>query len=138
MAQRNGMRIDQADDIVQMIPQKQKSYDDLCTALDWCCALFVVERPFRPEYLEALVAQHGIQPLLPAVGFVWTDTESAWDELELWQDIWAKVGWWRYGIPRKTLDRVMTKEERATLAALPDMLTVYRGFTAEGGENGYS
>ncbi|MTD98799.1 hypothetical protein GIY56_00685 [Paracoccus sp. YIM 132242] len=135
---RVGMKPDMVPSVLDWIRDAQAGFDACCAAKNWTCALLWVMRPYRLEYLEKLIDMHGIQRLLLAVGYVWSDTESAYDESETWDWIWSRVKWRKDGQLRKTRDRVMSLEERAFLASLPSTIRVYRGFCGEGGEHGFS
>jgi hypothetical protein len=72
---------------------------------------------------------------------VWTDAENVsndGDAISLWQDIWQQVSWTRQGRARKRRFHVMEPAERELFDALPDRLTVYRGYSIAGNEHGYS
>lgn len=120
------------------IEAKTRMYRERCAAGEWSAALVLVDRPFRLEYLESLIDQHGMQRLLSVIGHIWQDTENAFADGEIWEGIWARVRWRKDGKPRKTRHRVMTKAERALLASLPETLTIYRGFSGANGQHGFS
>lgn len=121
------------------IERRQKIFDDLCAERDWVAALYVVERPYRYEYLNMLMENYGVEPLLAAVGFVWCDAHSiAQDEDGIWGEIWDRVLFTKARTSRKRRFYVMDAEERAAFAELPEDLTVYRGFQTEGGEESWS
>ena len=126
---------DRLADIPAAVAAKRAIYKEHVAAGDYAAALFVVERPFRPDFLLELMGALGVDPLLPAVGFAWCDTEAgfAWQ----WDDIWWRVTYSGDDLRPNRLD-VMTAEDRATYDALPETFIVYRGFSREGGEAGRS
>ena len=123
---------------VPLYPNLKRLYDERCAARNWIDALLLVRRQHRLAHLLHLIDQHGIASLLPAVGDVWQDSESVYADGEDWDWIWLRVIRTRQGKPRKTAYRVMRPAERAVFDALPQELTIYRGYIGEDGEYGLS
>lgn len=119
-------------------PNLKRRYDEQRAARNWIDALLLVRRQHRLAHLLHLIDQHGIDSLLPAVGDVWQDSESVYADEEDWEWIWLRVVRTRRGKPRKKAYRVMTPAERAVFDALPQELTIYRGYIGEDGEYGLS
>jgi hypothetical protein len=119
--------------IIDAIAHKEMVFNQFCKDADWQSALFVVERPYRPQYLADLISCYGAKPLLSAVNYVWTDagyTSNDPGRSKLWQKIWRNV--------RKEIFNVMDEVDRESFDALPEHLTVYRGYSICGNEIGYS
>lgn len=126
--------------VASSIFEKQGLFEEYCKSGKWESALFIVERPYRAEYLADLIQKHGSERLITAVGHVWSDAgyTSSGDDFNLWQDIWNQVSWTKVGKARKRRYHVMDVEDRKTLQALPETLSIYRGFGVAQGEYGYS
>jgi hypothetical protein len=88
------------------------------------------ETPYRLDALLGYGLRLSDESYWEAVRFAWTDTETPGLNLELWEQV--------LDAPRLGRDALMTSDERATLAALPDEVTVYRGFNHDGGQFGLS
>lgn len=127
--------------IASAIAAKEAKFAQLCDAGDWEGALFVVERPYRAEYLSDLMEKFGAERLITAVNFVWTDAANVSNDEEafdLWRHIWWRVSRTRAGKDRRRRFHVMDASERQAFNALPDRLTVYRGYSVSGNDYGYS
>lgn len=95
--------------------------------------VFMHERPWR---FEAMVEYFDRHPDIPGkvfweeVGHVWTDSENIYENLYEWKEVWNDTK------PGKRF--AMRASERKKLAALPDTVTVYRGVSHEGDDDGIS
>lgn len=92
--------------------------------------VFLHERPYRFEAL--LAGRERIQPdsdqWWAVVGDVWIDSENLWQHADEWRELLA--------LPDARA--IMTDDEREALAALPDVVTVWRGCQATLNEDGLS
>lgn len=80
------------------------------------------------ERAETLAARIGVENVAPYKRRI----RRAWVEAELpsrCPDAWARI--WR-AVAASSADRVMSRRERRFHAALPTVVTVYRGFSGEG------
>lgn len=90
----------------------------------------MVSKRHRRDYLLDLIREHGVENLYDAIRSVWTGVDFFADYHLLWCEVWAEV--------RDSVDgrrQVIHPDDREAFDALPDLLTVYRGFQRdEGGE----
>jgi hypothetical protein len=127
--------------VASWIEASEAEFDRLCEVGDWQGALITVQRPYRAEYLLDLMQKHGAEKLISAVDYVWTDAgyvSKDEDASDLWECIWSQVSWTRDGKPRKRRFHVMETADREVFHALPERLTVYRGYSIDGCDYGYS
>ncbi|WP_374928976.1 hypothetical protein [Kytococcus sedentarius] len=77
------------------------------------------------ETLAARIEVEGVEALVPRIRRAWVEAELPSRCPEAWATIWRAVA---------TADpaRVMSRRERRALAALPPVVTAYRGFGGEG------
>lgn len=118
-------------------------FERFCAERDWEGALLSLNRQDRPEALFYLINRVSVERLFEAINLVWTDTENAWEDEDIWIDIWLRVTWvWdrkaRTLKLRQRRRNVMSKDEREFFNRLPENLVLYRGFDQEGGWCGWS
>lgn len=98
---------------------------------DWHTYVFLHERPYRFEALMHL-DQEGLlddaEDRWKLVRDVWIDSENIWQHYDEWYDVLSSAG----------ASLMMLDEEAAALAALPDVVTIYRGAKLEINEDGLS
>jgi hypothetical protein len=108
------------------IARANKAYqlkkDDIDRSLrekGWISYLMFHERPFRVDAARTLL-HNGVAgaEFGELLRHVWIDSENIYQNRRVWRDFWE--------IPDIEAG-VMNEEERDTLAALPDVVTVYRG-----------
>jgi hypothetical protein len=99
---------------------------------DWKGFVWPHERPYRPDAVMQLIEEFGVsgKQLWPVVGEVWCDTENVRHYFNFWRKIWSM----------DDADRplVMSDEERAALALLPERFEIWRGVNHEDAVRGYS
>lgn len=97
---------------------------------DWHSYIWLHERPYRFEALQTLFTDHPISndDWHSLVRDVWIDSENLWQHYDEWLEVFENVDG----------QRLMTDEEKARLAALPDTVPIYRGATLEVNEEGLS
>lgn len=101
----------------------------------WHSYVYLHERPYRVEAFEVLANdldvfddETGYWELL---GSIWTDSENIHQNEGMWRDFLTD--------PRPGRESMMNEAERTALAEdYDDTITVYRGFTVEGREEGLS
>ena len=125
-------------EIFDSIHSRRARFESLCAAGDWEGALWTVERPYRPQFLAELIQRHGIEKMYSVIAEVWTDTETVYSEWENWEFIWDEVAASKSGKRGLNARKMMNADERKYYARLPAKFTVYRGFSAEDGEFGWS
>lgn len=126
---------------------KKDALEKAIAERDWFTYIGLHERPYRVDALLRLTgrapASLVIAGMLPLkveltdaeywdlVGYVWTDSENIWQNLDEWETLWSSD---RPGREQ----HVMDDEEREFLANLPDLVTAYRGAVLETNEDGMS
>lgn len=106
---------------------KRKRLAECAEKGDWYTYVFLHERPYRASALQQVPPDHDGWEML--VGDVWTDTENFHQEEEFWRLIWAIAG--------QALG-AMDEDERAAFDALPDEITVFRGYSHDDAALGIS
>lgn len=98
----------------------------------WDHYLWLHERPYRVHAFARIAAQLNDRTYWEQLGRLWTDSENIFEAEALWLRLLTD--------PARAANRglMMTSEERAHLAALPDRITVYRGYSQPGRGNGMS
>jgi hypothetical protein len=103
----------------------------------WGVYVFLHERPYRFDALMEIMDPSGFwdeggdgAEYWKLISDVWTDSENINQHFEGWCDLWASEMSGR--------ELVMDEEERAALAALPDLITVWRGAGHPGAAEGLS
>ena len=89
---------------------------------DWERFVFLHERPYRIDALETVLFEEEVNDpdrIWPLIAGVWIDSENIWQCLDQWVDIWNTEG--------HSHAVFMEDDEMATLNALPDTITVWRG-----------
>lgn len=98
---------------------------------NWHRYVFLHERPFRFDALQSVQDKFTDgKEYWRVVGSVWTDSENIYQQFAAWKRLWASSLAGR--------DALMDEEEREVLAAMPEVLTVYRGFKIKKSERGLS
>jgi hypothetical protein len=114
--------------------QKTKAVAAAIAEGNWATFVFLHERPYRVDALEAVLFEHEIEDpaiVWPLISSVWIDSENIYQNFRRWKDIWEVP------VPRRTV-KIMDMEERAALNALPATITVYRGVAHESSVGGMS
>lgn len=89
------------------------------------------ERPHRLNATLRLIEDGiSVKQLWPVIGRVWCDTENVRRNFDLWRGIWSMND------PDRAL--VMSDEERAALASLPQRFEIWRGVSNEDAVRSYS
>lgn len=124
--------------ILDSIHSRRERFEHLCADGNWEDALWTVERPYRPQFLAELIERHGVEKMYSAIASVWTDTETAYFEWENWEFIWDEVAASKRGERGFHVCQMMSAQEGKYYAKLPAEFTIYRGFSDEDGEFGWS
>lgn len=121
--------------VVETIADLSRCYEKGCANGEFQNALCAVVKPYRREYLLNLINEHGVERLYPAIRSVWIGVDWFWEDYWTWLSVWSAVQDEEGGCRQ-----VIHPEERETFDALPETLTVYRGFQrvedVEDGEGG--
>lgn len=112
---------------------KKKAVEDARKAGDWGQFVFLHERPYRIDALETVLFEEEITDkniVWPLIARVWIDSENIWQVFDQWIDIW--------NTPDHDRSIFMEGDELATLDALPDVITVWRGVAHQSSVSGMS
>lgn len=96
---------------------------------DWDKMLAIYARPYRMALFARIADRLADSHYWETLAWIWRDSENIWQNRADWVKLWRSK--------RPNREAVMTEEERATLAGLPERLTVYRG-TQRGRATGLS
>lgn len=112
---------------------KKAGVEAAAAADDWPAYVFLHERPHRFEALM-FARDFGTCPepdFWELAADVWVDSENIWQHADDWYDLFEAAS---------ADDRaaMMSTEERAALAAMPESITVWRGCEREVNEDGLS
>lgn len=88
------------------------------------------ERPYRLQAFEEIQENLGDREYWSLLGEIWTDTENAWANLDLWREFFSS--------DRGEREYLMDWDEQMAFASLADTVTVYRGCQEGINENGIS
>jgi hypothetical protein len=98
----------------------------------WHTYVMIHERPHRLDALRRIARDERMTDAAywSLVSEVWIDSENIWQNLDEWHDV----------LEADRLDReaMMDADERAALASMPDVVTIYRGCTSGLNEEGFS
>jgi hypothetical protein len=115
--------------INRVFRHKVEKLEEFVREKKWHLFVFMHERPYRLDALHTVIYEHGVvepEQVWPLVGSIWTDSENIWQNYDAWRDIWSLDDEDNtFVIENRHL--VMSEEERAMLAAMPETLEVYRG-----------
>lgn len=89
----------------------------------WHSYVFLTERPWRFERLIEIADEMTDEEFWTLVSDVWQDSENIRENQEDWDELLRSE--------RPGRAAMMTDEERSELEALPSIVTVYQGHTAE-------
>ena len=114
---------------------KNKSIDEAISEEKWARFVFLHERPYRLDALVSIIRDYGEtrqDVILPLLADVWTDSENIYQNFKTWTELWR--GKWS----SQPLDRtfVLSEADNAAFKALPDRLTIYRGWVKHKGSIG--
>ena len=118
------------DMINQMYRQKVKALEDAAENKDWGRFVYMHERPYRVQAFTQIAEELSPEEYWPLLGDVWIDTENQWQYIDELSDLLAA------DLPSREL--IMQEDERASLAAMPDEITIYRGYQVGKNEGGLS
>ena len=110
----------------QAYEQKKAAVHEAILAGDWNTVLILHERPYRVSVLTRV--PRDTPDYWDMVATWWCDTEFPSHHLDVWIEL----------LDHPDAHRMMDPDERAVFDSLPEVVTVYRGVGAEGGEDGLS
>lgn len=99
---------------------------------DWAQYLWLHERPYRVFAFARIAAQMSDADYWARLAQVWTDSENIFEAEQLWLRLLRDPA----RLPTRHL--LMDNGERDHLAALPDQIAVYRGYSHPGRRGGMS
>lgn len=106
------------------LAQKKKALAQAVNEGDYYSYVYLYERPYRAIALENIVGGLEDDEYWQMCASVWTDTENHWQERLRWNRLLRS--------DRPEQEHFMTGEEQEAFAALPDELTVHRGWNGLG------
>lgn len=118
------------DMINEMYRQKSKAVDEASQNREWNRFIFMHERPYRIAAFTQIAEELTPEEYWPLLGDIWTDTENQWQYIDELKDLLT------YDLPSR--DLIMEEDERASLAAMPDEIKIYRGYQVGKNESGLS
>jgi hypothetical protein len=104
----------------EMYERKKARLAEAIAKEDWNTFIFTHERPYRFDALLDLLSRE-----IPAkeygrlLGEAWIDSNNVYQNRRAWRNLWSA--------PDIDVSAAMDEKERSALAALPDLVTVYRG-----------
>lgn len=111
--------------------QKQHMYREHKAKREFSAVIFAVyERAYRLYGFAEIAGDLDDEEYWELLGAMWTDSENIHENEQQWMEFLSDE--------RPMQDRMMEEEERAALAAMPETLTVYRGFEVEERHEGLS
>jgi hypothetical protein len=99
-------------------------------ARDWPTLFMLIAKPYRVEALCWVRSEMTDEQYWTHLGEVWTSVENLWQYKTSIRSLLAD--------PRPGRERMMNETERAALAALPDIVPVFRGALLGRNEHGWS
>ena len=117
------------------LQKKKEAIQQAIATKDWIKAVVLHERPWRINALHKIMLHGYIDDpaeYWPVLVEFWIDSENIHQNYDLWIDLWSAED---MGCPRQ---HGMGESELATLAALPEEITVYRTVACEEYANGLS
>jgi len=97
---------------------------------EWGSYIALHERPYRLHAFVEISYELDDPTYWEMVGDWWTDSENIHQNFDDWLDLWSA--------DRLDRDLAMDEEERAALAAMPEVLTIYRGYQHSASKLGMS
>ena len=115
----------------RMYDQKVKAVAEAKASKDWSQVIWLHERPHRFDALEKMYDDvEDDEQWWSLVADVWNDSENIWQNADEWSELLDSE--------RPSRHAMMNEEEREALAALPEIITMYRGAQSELNEDGMS
>lgn len=103
--------------------QKRRAVNTARADGNWSTYVWMHERPFRLQAFTEVEGLMADQTYWELLGEVWRDSENIREDAEAWRQLWrADRGDTKY---------LMSDEEQATLAGMPDVFIVHQGHTDE-------
>lgn len=113
---------------------KKEAFEQALSEGRWSEAIWLYERPYRFQALQECIdlgMAADPEKYWNAVSMVWVDSENIWQNLDAWCDTWR-------GVLEEKVNYAIDEKQRKRLAAMPDMIPIWRGFTHQDGTDGLS
>ena len=110
--------------------QKLDSVARAIEGRDWVSYLYLHERPYRLDAFMDIADEMSDNHYWENLASIWIDSENIWQN----QDTWVSA----FSSDRSSSDSMMLQKELDELAALPNKITIYRGYKKGGNKNGLS
>jgi hypothetical protein len=106
--------------IAQCYERKKKIGDDFLEQKKWSSYLFLIEKPYRAAALSRIQDRMTDAEYWENVSWVWTSSESNRMDNRIWKRLLSSA--------RPEQRSMMCEQEQKVFDALPDRITIYRGF----------
>jgi hypothetical protein len=104
----------------EVLRRKKEAREQMLDEGAWWQYVFLIyERPYQLDALLDVADQIGDAEFWDLVGDVWRDTENAYEQYDLWYEV--------FHLDRACREEMMNAEEQEFLAKQPDQIKVYRG-----------
>lgn len=100
--------------------QKTELIRDAQDRKDWDQLVALYERPYRLKAFQRIQKQLNDRTYWRLLASIWVDSENIWQLVLNWERLLCSK--------RSHREKFMFLKERKVLAALPDIVTVYRGY----------
>ena len=110
--------------------QKVEGLQEALAEGEWNSVVYLHERPYRLWAFRTYMEKMNDAQYWELLGDIWVDSENIWQNEGDWRDCFHST--------RPGSEGMMDDDERATLAAMPSRLTIYRGFTHDDRVDGLS
>ena len=110
--------------------EKQKALSEAKKEGDFSAYVFLYERPYRVNAFDRIAEKMGDVAYHELLSSIWTDSENIWQVKALWKKLLKAR--------EKSKSLFMDKKERRVFDKLPEVLTVYRGYTNGKNKDGFS
>lgn len=105
----------------RQLAEKRKAVADAIQRKQWSTVVALHERPHRVHAFDALKQHLSDDEYWAALGSLWIDSENIRQNPTIWERL--------LGSKRRHREAIMTEDEQAALAALPDRIQVWQGHT---------
>jgi hypothetical protein len=104
---------------------KTQAVQEAIAAGDWHTVIWLHERPWRLWAFQQIQRRLKHREYWELLGAIWVDSENIWQNLEEWREVLTSR--------RPGRRYMMSEDEREALAAMPEELTIHRGYSHPGG-----
>lgn len=109
---------------------KRKKLGEAFAQSNWTLYIYLHERPYRLSAFSEIENNLRDTEYWSLLGSIYSDSENIWQMLTEWEDLLSS--------PRPSRQSFMSEDDLAKFNALPESMTIYRGFNGRGTESGLS